>query len=177
MVSIPHRIHWAGFETTTVAMWRSGWEISAKRFDYDLRIALAFRHNRLRIRAFTNPIEVRPALEHTHIPLDFQIANMAHEIEVARIQTSMDFSEFSPIGARPQFIEYKTLDQFNIFAPLVAPAEEIIVEPQTVAEMLARIKEMQAPTQAEIRDRQRRREASIKPVKIHAQILSFPKAA
>jgi hypothetical protein len=53
-------------------------------------------------------------------------------------------------------------------------AEELIVEPATVAELLDRIRHMQAPEQAAIRARQRR---NADVPQMHASIISFPRRA
>lgn len=81
------------------------------------------------------------------------------------------------VETAPTLMEVSRSDLFAlpIFAALNAPdpaAEQLIVEPATVSELLDQIRRMQAPEQAAIRERERRRERSTTP-RLHAQILSL----
>jgi len=94
-----------------------------------------------------------------------------------------DVAAFEPIDARPVFqsiSEKRTaLEHFKIFATISKEQTEIIVAPETVSELLARIQEAQLPEQEQIRERNRRRKAreAVDELEVHAQILSFPKVA
>lgn len=65
----------------------------------------------------------------------------------------------------------KQLSDFAVFAPM---AEEIIVEPATVAGLLDQIKQLQAPELAAIRERNRRADSrNFTAQRFHAQIVSL----
>jgi hypothetical protein len=75
-------------------------------------------------------------------------------------------------------VEYDISGIPGFFVPVKAP-KEIIVEPASVAELLAKIREMQLPEQEAIRarnnmrhKREELREASL-PFKLHANIISL----
>jgi hypothetical protein len=108
--------------------------------------------------------------------IDFRVVFMANDITVV---TYDNLSQFSPIDAMPQFTmqERKSVDDFGIFATPLARTEEIIVEPETVMQLLEKIKAMQSPEQAAIRERNRSRERRMgEPIQrqqFHAQILSI----
>jgi hypothetical protein len=112
-------------------------------------------------------------------PLEFHVRYCASNVVV---QMMDDLSNFRPIDAAPQMtrIERKSIEDFGIFATPLARTEEIIVEPETVSELLERIKSLQAPELAAIRERNRRRErdpgAVAEPMqrqRFHAQIVSL----
>ncbi len=45
ILSRPLRVHWAGWETDTYRLQRSGWKISAMQDVRGNRLQMAFRHN------------------------------------------------------------------------------------------------------------------------------------
>lgn len=181
VVSVPHRVHWGGWETTTTRMQQSGWEISAEQDFHSDSIRLAFRHQGMQMYGFTAPSGVSFfRYSHRDEPLHFNVVRMASRIDV--VQVTDNFTRFSPIDAYPQVMERerKSIEDFGIFAVPLARTEEIIVEPQDVMKLLERIKEIQAPEQAAIRARnmlRERREGMIEQAiprqQFHAQILSI----
>lgn len=79
------------------------------------------------------------------------------------------------VSTDPVAVELKDgqhLFDLPIFQKIDTPvAEELIVDPPTVQQLLDQIRAMQEPEQAEIRRRNRGRE-SLRP-RLHAQIMSF----
>lgn len=105
----------------------------------------------------------------------FQIVAVSRSLLAYRV--NMDFSAFRSIDATPamRIEEPKRIEDFAIFAAPLVRTEEIIVEPQSVADCLDLIKRLQAPNLAEIRERNRQRER-LEPsnqTRFHAQILSL----
>jgi hypothetical protein len=85
-----------------------------------------------------------------------------------------DWSETRPRSVEVDLQSYNPFE-FPIFQRKGQPeAQELIVEPKDVLQLLEQIKQMQAPEQADIRRRNRQREAV--PL-VHASILSFGEAA
>jgi len=184
VLSLPHRVHFCGWVATLPALQQAGWEISAEQDFHRHGVRLALRHQDLRLRAITQTVECH-FYEMAGAPyglgrgpreLDFQIAYMASDL---RIQTMDNLSAFRPIDAYPQLVttEIKSIDDFGIFATPLARTEEIIVDPHDVMALLDRIKDLQRPEQAAIRERNRGRERRLdEPVQrqqFHAQILSI----
>lgn len=114
-------------------------------------------------------------------PLMFVCRHMAGELSITE---PMNLSAFQPIDARPMTMTRQLLsqaeDEFRIFAPALTRTEEIIVEPATVHECLERIRQLQAPELAAIRERNRSRDIRNQPLPdpsqrqmVHAQIISI----
>lgn len=181
VVSIPHRVHWGGWETTTTRMQQGGWELSAEQDIRDDSVRLAFRHQGMQMYGVTAPARVEFfRYSHRDEPLHFNVVRMASRIDVMVMHD--DLSRFNPIDAYPQVMtqERKSIEDFGIFAVPLARTEEIIVEPETVMGLLEKIKSMQSPEQAAIRARNLLREKrdgirhdAIPRQHFHAQILSI----
>lgn len=178
VISAPHVVRWAGFESTTPRMQQCGWEFSAEQSDYNMRVRLAARHQDFRIYGVSSYVSVdRFSYDRKNGPLIFEFKYMASDLRVQL--NEMDFA-FRPVDARPQIVTVRSIDDMNIFAAPLARTEEIIVDPQDVMAMLEQIKRMQAPGQADIRKRDGRRELDEQPGPrqvFHAQILSLAEAA
>ena len=184
VLSEPAEVWWAGFRSDTYRLQQQGWEIAAHEDVMYDRIRLLLRHRDMRLHALTNEVsyQFREMHETRRRPLEFHVVMAAPKFQIQNIGP-VDFAAFRQIDAQPQFaeIQVKSLDDFKIFATPLARTEEIIVEPQTVAAMLERIREMQAPEQARLRAKQRQ-EASrsglavgdaVPRQKFHAQIISL----
>jgi hypothetical protein len=182
VLSLPHRIHFCGWQSTLPALQQAGWELSAEQDFQRYGVRIAMRHKDLQMRGITNSIDYNffaaasmGGFDYAR-PLDFEIVYMASDL---RIVTNDTMSLFRPIDAMPQFTttERKSIDDFGIFATPLARTEEIIVEPETVMQLLEKIKAMQSPEQAAIRARNRSRERRLDEAtprtQFHAQILSI----
>lgn len=178
--SHPHRVHFAGWETTTYALQRAGWKLSAMQDPHMGRLQLAMRLESADLYMVSEVLGVNfMHFHHDYLrdrELDFVVRKVVGRdiVPVAGV----DFSRYQPIDAEPvyEMRRPKSIKDFNIFAVPLARTEQIIVEPQSVQECLDLIRKMQAPELAEIRERNRRRDAMQEPAPqqvFHAQILSL----
>lgn len=182
LLSKPFDIIWGGFRASSIQLQQMGWELSAEQdySRYGLRIAL--RHREHQMYGISEVVEVDyfDRSYATRLP-PVHILNMGSKVQVILRD---DLSAFTPIDAMPQVVPFqetvKDIEDFSIFATPLVRTEEIIVEPQTVAECLEHIKRIQLPEQAAIRERNRLREAregreveAMPRQKFHAQILSI----
>lgn len=179
VLSLPHRVHFCGWVTTLPALQQAGWELSAEQDFVGMGVRIAMRHSDWQLRAVTESVDFN-FFDHYSIararPMDFHIAHFASTLYAV---AEGDFTRFAPIDAMPQFIstERKSIDDFGIFATPLARTEEIIVDPHDVMALLERIKDLQRPEQAALRERNRARERRLdQPIQrqsFHAQILSI----
>jgi hypothetical protein len=181
ILSRPHRVVFAGFESTTTRLQQAGWELAVEQSFLDMRIRLALRFEpaRLYLMADAQHLDFfRYASYALDEPLTFHIRQCASHMTVQLMETSF---AFQPIDAVPQFTEAprKSIEDFGIFAAPLARTEQILIEPQSVAQCLEQIRKLQAPELAAIRERNRRRNdegATVQPIPrqtFHAQVLSL----
>lgn len=175
LYSEAHEVRFAGWSTTTYRLQQCGWQLAAEHMWDRLRVRLAMRHPATGLHMVSEVVDVDfIGRRHSHGErLVFDVRNV-----VGRdiIINDSSFSDFAPIDAMPQFIEKKarSIQDFAIFAPLLVRTQQLIVQPDSVEECLARIRELQAPALAEIRERDRSEEQLAVPRQIfHAQILSL----
>jgi hypothetical protein len=180
-LSEPAEVLWAGFRSDTYRLQQAGWELAAEEDVMYNRIRLLMRHRDMRLYALSDDVEYqyRRLHDRRERPLAFHVVRAAHEFREERIvgRGSM-FAGFKQIDAQPQFIEreIKSIEDFKIFATPLARTEELIVEPETVAELLDKIRKMQAPEQARLRAKEARIAAPIEihpRTTFHAQIISL----
>lgn len=181
ILSQPCDVYWAGFKSNTFALQQAGWGIAVEQDFVDGRIRLLINNADWNLYAFSNfdscdyfgiGYEVRR--EH---PV-FHIRHCSPRIQVTNVMD--DFSNFRQVDAMPQYTsaEIKNIEDFGIFAVPMTRTEEIIVEPADVYTLLEQIKKMQSPEQAEIRERNRRRDREgastvSQRQNFHAQIISL----
>lgn len=180
--SRPMRVRFAGFESTTTELQRAGWVLVAEEDYMRARIRLLMRHEDAGLYLVANEVEYRYETgfgRHMQISrgdrdLEFIVTRVAKSIHVLR--TDWDLSKFKQIDAEPHGVdvELKRIEDFALFGAPMVKTQEIIIEPQSVAECLDLIKKMQAPNLAEIRRRNRASEREIdRQQAFHAQILSI----
>lgn len=173
LLSAPHEVHFCGFRSTTALLQQAGWQLSV---DYGDRLTLAMHNKGFGGYMIAEPLEHDSyrIMEH-HERLTFVVRRVNADILV--YQSTMGFSAFEPIDARPQFVatERKSIKDFNIFASQLVRTEEIIIEPQSVAECLDLIRKMQAPELAAVRQRNATRDftEATNQTRFHAQIMSL----
>lgn len=177
VMSRPAEVHFAGFRSDTYTLQQAGWRLAMEQDvrsgmlrmlmhhrDVDLHMVAAdIRHNFMDMRLNR---EAHPV---------FKIIRVARVLESVRL--NLDFASFHVIDATPvmRIENPRRIEDFTLFAAPLVRTEEIIIEPQSVAECLERIKALQAPNLAEIRERSRRRER-LEPsnqTRFHAQILTL----
>lgn len=183
VLSRPAEVFWAGWRSTTTALQQQGWQMAAEQDFASFSLRVAFRHRDLKMYMVSERIRDIDYFEvHRGSMPTIYIAHAASRLDMVIHETQMP--RYEPVDAYPQFVERKivSMDDLKIFAPPLVRTEELIVDPQTVDEMLQKIREMQAPEQQRIRAKQRLEAARyadpgvIEPrtqQKFHAQILSI----
>lgn len=75
----------------------------------------------------------------------------------------------------PELVRFRDvpLTETNLFRPWSPAAEEIIIKPESVAELMDRIKQLNEPELAAIRQRNRAREHAAPKEIIHAQVIAL----
>jgi hypothetical protein len=177
-LSRPAEVFFMGFRSDTLTLQQCGWELAVEQEYHFNQMRLLMRHRDLDLYAISDNIgfNYRQAAAqgmYSDQPLIFNVRGCAHKF-MEIIGKPMTISKFNQIDAMPQIVEHniKHIDDFGIFATPLARTEELIVEPQTVSEMLEQIRKMQAPEQARIRRDSNSREPSQRQ-RFHAQIISL----
>ena len=186
LVNPPCRVIFAGWESDTYSLGRAGWEISIQRSprpEYYGAIDTMLLHHpssKLMLMAECREFFTLDWRRNGEMDRDLPVFYVRragtdliirHEIGIL---VEHGFSAWA--DHEPKFID-TSIRNTPLFLNKAAPAaEQLIVEPATVAELLEQIRKQQAPLQAEIRERDRRRAREAAPV-LHAQILTFPRAA
>ena len=184
LLSRPHRVMFAGWESTTTRLQQAGWSLAAEQnFERGtIRLAMEFRPAMLYM--------MSESMDFGYSRLDryggdealvFHVRNVVGKD--ITIQGGFSMDHWSAIDAKPQFTEapIKRLSDLGIFAVPMARSEEIIVEPATVAGLLEQIKKLQAPELAAIREKNRRAQGdpgsrdhgAVQRQTFHAQIVSL----
>lgn len=181
LLSRPCDVYFAGFRSDTHRLQQAGWQLSAEQ-DIRMRaIRLAMRHEGAQLYAMTSAVPYdffEDANHYGHRLPEFQVQHVSSRMTVQLMESQFNFR---PIDATPQYTEIKRRDieDFGIFAVPLARTEEIIVAPETVADLLDKIKRMQAPELTAIRERNRRRHEpgtvadAMPETTFHAQIVSL----
>jgi hypothetical protein len=176
VLSRPHRVFFAGFESTTTRLQQAGWRLAAEENAYQERLTLVMKHWDLGLYMLADTLRVDfYAARRRGEPLAFHIRYVAEKLQAVRC-TDVDFADFHAIDARPAFRleEPKSIEDYRIFAAPLVRTEEIIVEPQSVAHCLDIIRKLQAPDLAAIRKRNAAREnEAVNQTKFHAQIMTL----
>jgi hypothetical protein len=182
VLSQPCEVHFAGFRSDTYRLQQAGWELSVEQDVYRRALRLAMHHRAADLYMladsqdfdfFSHRMGDRPPV--------FNIRHCSSRMVIQLMESSFDFQ---PIDATPALATTtrRSIEDFNIFATQQVRAEEILVEPQSVAECLELIKKMQAPELAAVRKRneQRRRDAgdtsfgSMAPLtRVHANVITL----
>lgn len=180
VMSDPAEVIFAGFVSDTRRLQQAGWRLSMNQDVYGRLIQLAMHHPGAGLYMVADAMDfefMRPR-QYSHVhggfepPPRFVIRHCSSKIVC---QVMANFANFRPVDAEPQYVEvqHKNIEDFNIFASSLVRTEEIIVEPQSVAECLELIRKMQAPDLAEVRKRNARRDQPIEQQNFHAQIISL----
>jgi hypothetical protein len=168
--SQPQKVRFAGFESDTLKLQRSGWQLAVEEDYHYGKVSLVGRHrefdlNFMSISANYNAYAINPQ------DIIFHVQYCRSQMV---LQLMADMSNFKLIDATPTYCavtdaNFKDLSLWN--TPLVR-TKEIIVDPKDVAECLEIIQRLQAPELARIRESNRRDELRKQDV-FHAQILSI----
>lgn len=185
VLSERHMVQFAGFVSDTYQLQRAGWQIAAREDFYGDSITLLLRHPESGLKLFTNSVSLR-FLSYRGEAMRFTVVRAGTDLQFMRNDPidigPLDGPQFMQVDAKPQVVknfEPKSIEDFGIFAAQLVRTEEILIEPQSVAECMEYIKKLQAPELAAIRERNRQRDrtrADEEPVlrqNFHAQILSI----
>lgn len=182
ILASPIKLHWAGWETTTLQLQQAGWELSAVQDPYRDSITFAIRHEQIGMRGITPPLEFsHRVLDECGIPhhMPVRLQHMAGNI-VVRAENWGNW-DFQPIDATPQMSQatMTSLDDLCHFPKLPLVRTQAIVLPEkTVDALLADILEKQQGAKMDyFRDLVRREGSLVPEHKFHAQIISLKDAA
>lgn len=192
LLSRPCLVYWAGWETDTQKLQQSGWSISAEQDMMSRGVRLAMRHEPMRLYAITNIVAdvhweaVQNPYAHG-VDVVFSVIKAGSGMQVQLIESHFDFKS---VDCQPQMTTnpVRDVEDMGIFQTPLTRTAEIIVEQadMSVIEHLEAIKELQAPKQAEIRQRMLKESAvqegevipDIAPQQeMMAQIITFPRRA
>lgn len=192
--SSPVPVYWCGWHTTTTELQRSGWNIyvaqDAGRFG---RLAFGFVHPQMRLESYSEPYEMDHLLNRADLrflpggnqseypPIVINFVAPMIKVQTVQVDHHWEHKQWHAIDAEPQMVEQKAPKSFKDFLPFVTRAEtpdthEVYLESQadmTVLDHLQAIKDLQAPKQAEIREKKRRQSAVEKPQEIRDNVLQF----
>jgi len=176
-------VHFAGWRSDTKRLQSAGWEISMQQDHYGQSLQLAMRHEKLGLIAVSDHVEnyefrrLEPSL--SRFPYIFNIVSMSM-FGSSQILPQMKFhvhepsSAWSPIDAEPAFevdCVVKSLDDLLPFRKIHVPPEcELIVDPDSINQMMKRIIDLQAPKQKEIREKARKEK---RRSNVEAQIITL----
>lgn len=176
--SMPIKVLFAGFESNTLQLQNSGWQISIEQemshrtYGYDLRLAM--KHEKCALLALSNTITLSGReLSHsircdrnyyatpavlTDPDFFFEIIYVSPKIDCMIVP--MQTASFNAVDARPQIIEHDKVDleQIAMFKPVnVSEDFEIYLNKKDEADILKLLLEKQDPKQKEIRENRRKR--------------------
>ena len=150
--SAPHQIYWAGFRSDTYTLQQNGWEFSAdQRIERD-EIRLAMRHQDTGMHAVTSAI---PGFMYAENPMARQHFNVVFmtdrgmKFQYYPAEPIMAVTEATPVDMRPQRVEVKDIEDFKIFGCPLVRTNEVIVDPNSVPDLMDRILELQDPARKE----------------------------
>lgn len=160
----PLPVRFAGFESDTLTLQRSGWQLSMERDPYHDGIRLALKHEAARVYALTNTVQVRrymleqmqSGIRHDTVLPRFDVVLMGNNVQL-QIFPMRQVGSWAAIDATPQIVSSKNVSFEDMvpFRPISSDAPEIVVADKSVMELLEMIRKKQDPKQAEIRKRAR----------------------
>lgn len=157
------RVVWAGWESSTLALQHNGWQLSVEENIERRSFRLALHHPQLRVSAISRHIDFchmeyfhrqAQAYSKNNLPV-VGLAHLACDMRVSLMENTMNFN---PVDAVPQWLTMespKDITDFHIFRSLQAQ-QEIIIEPQSIDELMEKILSMQSPKQHELRQKRMR---------------------
>ncbi len=170
----PFDVEWAGFRSNSALLGRCGWKLAMRddlRYD---RVGVIFHHPEFRVTLEGEPTDT---MRH-RVMFDppgralVHIRHMYRGGDRISYHASSPFEGFSWRETDPMYVQMTEVEfhALPLFRELDKPvAQELIVDPADVGRILELVHKAQAPEQAAIRDRNRRRDER---VQLHAHILS-----
>lgn len=172
----------AGFRSDTYTLQQAGWRLAVEEDIYTGTVRMMMHHPDadlyLVAEDWRMPREMmshRARFVHDYSTArpEFVVKRVARAIQSLRV--NLDFSRFLDIDATPQYTDAKIqrIEDFKLFASPLVRTEEIIVEPESVAECLDLIRRLQSPELERIRKDNRARGEAINRQNFHAQIITM----
>lgn len=172
-------VEFMGFRSSTAQLQHAGWEFMAQEDPARMAVRVSFkspRHGLVMIGEWLDFERISGRFLKTHyMPIQHErpcvrVSQVLHECTQVFVRT-METS-WTPVDMRPTVdsdFEFDFDRLTSLFRPIAVPEEkEIIVGPQNVDEALKLILAMQAPGQAELRERNRSQAR-----RVHAQVVSL----
>lgn len=169
----PIKVHWAGMESDTVRMQRAGWNFMMDyRYEY-MAFQFAMRYGSIGMACMFEEMQIEmllkgmPIIAHTGPPRGQDqviIRSGAMEPSWRAIDMGAGMRNEHDMQSQGMSTQYSLYEKFEELFPepsiVAAPEEKEIIVPDqhTVDDLLEFILKKQAPGQAEIRDRNKRRE-------------------
>ncbi len=169
------RVEFAGFESTTLRLARSGWDMSIEEeLDYARGgkfMRLAMRHDGAKLYAVSAPLEIRINDIHRALTeggyyyellrnIGFVIQHVSPNIVWNLHEMNRDafVSRFNAMDPFPQRrVEEASIADFKFFKVSNPKVQDLIVDPKRVPELLDLILKCQEPTMKGVRARERSR--------------------
>jgi hypothetical protein len=151
----------------------------------DFRVAIFHRHmgvvglsERVRRSSLMTAMNQRMGFDEVE-PICIRRITHSHSLIYAGPMVLPNGTSWHAIDAEPMFLSERPVrpEDLFMFRPANAPApQEIIADPETVADLMEKIIKLQKPDMDQIRERNRRRDSLTTQV-THAKIISFKEAA
>lgn len=176
--SYPVRVRFQGFESTTLQLAMSGWDLSVQEESFvhygSHGVRLAMRHTGLRVYAISDMVTIghremydsmfseagRSVLFGEMMKnLGFDMVTMGSNIAIQMINEASPLaSRFNPMNPEPMLTTIQSLEEFRFFRTLSPDVKDIAVDPSKVPDLLDLVLKCQLPQQEAIRRRERSRE-------------------
>jgi hypothetical protein len=155
ILSKPTPVHWAGFESNTFRLQQAGWDFSAEQDFASMRTRILMRHKAMHFYGSSGMVDTdffqgqgSEGWRNIRFPIQWITGG---GVQVMRVMDN--FENFRPVDMQPQVQsrnEIKDIEDMGLFATAsLARTNEIIVDPDSVADMLARINDLQDPERKE----------------------------
>lgn len=179
------RVTFAGLEGWSPHMETQGWEFYLEKESLSggfmrERFTMTMRHRPSGLVAIAQGFvdEFKRAAFHDSRggPPEFVVSQVAHERHTELVMAQAVIPSFHRVSMHPSFAETATLKRFklaDLFTQWAPEAQEIIVEPKTVAALMDEIRGLQQPELAEIRRRAYVRDSRPQQDQMVAQIIAF----
>lgn len=184
ILSRPYPVYWAGFESTTLRLQQAGWEFSAsQRYGMDA-VGLMMRHQATGMVGCTNTVPNMLLYDMGHMSAlpPFAVEWLTDQKVMIHNYHAPDWLHAcEPVDMKPQMVEVKDIRDTNLFAGVaLTRTKELIVDPNSVPELMDRILELQEPGRQEhfqkmVREAKREGSHMSAPPRqdFHAQIVSI----
>lgn len=182
--SAPIHVYWCGFESNTLNLQRSGWQISAEQDVMSMAVRIAIKHPTKKMYGISKMTRLGYDDMYSmrdHVPKHFEIQDITSNLHIQLMERSFNFK---PIDAEPAYIERTPIEHFAFFRePLLNPANSIVVADQSVEELLNKILELQDPmlkkyyNEQVLKQNYNKKVEQVNMPKIVTQVISFDRKA